>query len=114
MEHNTTTKYREIAAKATEIWSEAATREAAHTKDKAEAHQPWAAREHAREAQKAAWLTELAAAAAGDERSRNLANAAKEYAEAAKEAAERAEAEERWAEGTNLLQSILHEATKEQ
>lgn len=113
---NTTNTYAETfratARTATETWSEATRRETAAAKDKAEARQPWAAREHAREAQKAAWLTELAATAAGDERSANLARAAKEYAETATEAAERAEAQERWNEGTMLLQALHDAAAK--
>lgn len=113
---NTTNTYAETfratARTATETWSEATRRETAAAKDKAEAHQPWAAREHAREAQKAAWLTELAAAAADDERSANLARAAKEYAETATEAAERAEAQDRWHEGAMLLQALHDEAAK--
>lgn len=113
MEHNTTTKYREIAATATQIWTDRARNEAAHAKEARQEHNAQKARNHATEAAKAAWNAELAAIASHKDDAHNAVIAAREYAEVAKDAAERAEAEERWKEGQALLESLLHEATKE-
>ena len=105
--------FQEAAKKATETWSAQASADAQAAAEAWEQGDAPKARRHATAAAEAAWLAELAAIAAGDERSDSLRRAAQDHAEYAEAKAKQAEAQERWNAGTELLKA-LHEYAEEQ